>query len=173
MSEGRSYVWVYIAGIILMLAVLIIARPYSRFLLTICPPSNLYTPLYNQSITLGQRGNATSFALNHQYVGTYFIDIHLGNVPPYDESIKSDAEILLTIRDNNKTVYERKFSRWANRFGGPETKESGVTLGSYRVPDNISLGHKTEATVSIQTPDPLFEKKYGSARLIIKRITDQ
>lgn len=148
-------------------------RPRSRFLLTALPPSNLYSPIERQKITLKEKSSSFSLQLTHEYVGTYLVGVHIEKSPPFGTPIESSAVLSLSVRDDDLLVFEKKFARWASRFGGAGRKESGVILGYYRVPDDIPLGVTTQAILSIDSPDPTFEEKYGYIEFFIRRKSDQ
>lgn len=149
------------------------ARPHSRFLLTILPPAGLYSPLMKQPISLKTKTTFSDLKLTHKYVGTYLVGIYIKKSPPYGTPVASNAELNLTIKNNSNLLFEEKFSRWANRFGGPGKEEAGIILGHYKVPDNIPIGIDAQATISITSPDPAFENSYGDLEFFIQRKSDQ
>ena len=148
-------------------------RPYSRFLLTVLPPSDLYEYIVKKPITLKKKTVLKGFALKHNYVGTYFVGILIKKPPVYSKPIVSNAKLKLSITHDGKTIYEMLFNRWSNRFGGPGKKKSGIILGSYKVPEDIPLKLNTKVAISIVSPDPLFEYSYGGIDIFIRRSVDQ
>lgn len=111
--------------------------------------------------------------LTHNYVGTYLVGVFIKKPPPFGTPIESNAALSLSVKNNDNLLFEEKFTRWASRFGGPGKKESGVILGYYKVPDDIPFGVTTQAILSIDSPDPAFEKKYGDVEFFIRRKSDQ
>ena len=161
--------------LILLVAVIAIywLRPHSKFLLTIIPPSNLYNQVAKQPITLGINNSSKNLQLTHSYIGTYLVGVYIKSPPPFGTPIESNAVLSLSVRNNDQLLFEDKFTRWASRFGGPGGKESGVILGYYKVPEDVPLWAAVHATLSIDTPDPTFEKKYGDVEFFIQRKSDQ
>lgn len=163
----------FILSLLLITIVLFWFRPHSKFLLTIFPPSNLYIPLVKQSITLKEKTVYQYLRLTHDYVGTYLVGVYIKKPPPFGTPIVSNAELCLSIRKGENLLFEKKFARWASRFGGPGEKESGVIFGFYKVPDNVPLGLATQAILSIKSPDPAFEENYGDVDFFIRKKSDQ
>ncbi len=161
--------------IIMIVAVIVFywLRPHSKFLLAVMPPSDLYSPIVKQQITIDGKSSSQNLQLTHNYVGTYLIGVYIKRPPPFGTPIESSAVLSLTVMENDQSVFEEKFARWTSRFGGPDKQESGVILGYYKVPDNIPFGRPVSAIVSIDNPDPTFEKKYGEVDFFIRRKSDQ
>ena len=74
---------------------------------------------------------------------------------------------------NKIILYEMIFGRWSNRFGRPGKKEAGIILGYYMVPEDIPLKLHMNAHISIVSPDPKFEDRYGKLDFFIRRSVDQ
>jgi hypothetical protein len=165
-------VFYLIIVILILLATFFIVRPYSRLLLTLFPPSNLYTPLVDQPIDLNEKKELPTFILVHKYVGTYLVGIYIEKPPPFGVTIDSNAIVCLKIFNDRNILFDETFTSWAERFGGLGT-EAGVMLGYYRVPNNIPLRENTQAVISVVSPDPKFGEKYGKLSFFITRITDQ
>lgn len=170
MAKAR---FTFILSLLLIATFLFWFRPHSKFLLTIFPPSNLYIPLVKQPITLKEKAVYQYLRLTHDYVGNYFVGVYIKKPPPFGKPIESNAELCLSIRKDKKLLFEKKFTRWASRFGGPGDKESGVILGFYKVPDNVPLGLTTQAMLSIISPDPAFKENYGDVDFFIRKKSDQ
>lgn len=163
---------IFIIFLIIMTA-LYWLRPHSLFLLTLVPPSNLYDPLIEQSVSIERNGDFQSGQLTHLYVGTYLVGVYIEKPPAYGEHVRSNAVVRLSIADKNTLLLNKEFSSWVSRFGGPGEEQSGIILGYYKVPDNVSVGRAFSATFSVVSPDPLFEKKYGKVKFFIQRKSDQ
>lgn len=168
----RLSVFYAIIGILLLMIILLL-RPYSRFLVTVFPPSDLYSPLVTLPFTLNEKKEFPTLKLVHKYVGTYIIGIYIKKPPPYGVTIDSNAIVCLKIFNNKNVLFIKTFTSWDDRFGGPGKAEAGVMLGSYRVSNNIPLRENTQAVISVVSPDPKFGEKYGELSFFIKRIADQ
>lgn len=166
---------IYIAVFILTIAVFIFywLRPHSKFLLTILPPSNLYRPIASQPITLKEEKTFQDLKLTHKYIGTYLVGVYLQKPPPFRTPIESNASLNFSVKNNDRLLLKKKFTNWTSRFGGPNNKPSGIVLGYYKVPDDIPVGVATQATLSVDTPDSSFGKKYGKIEFFIRRKSDQ
>ncbi|MFH2059321.1 MAG: hypothetical protein ABIJ59_10525 [Pseudomonadota bacterium] len=169
-----------IKRISILITILIVAaivffwlRPHSKFLLTLMPPSDLYTPIVKEQIKIDEKNRSSKLQATHNYVGTYLVGVYIKAPPPFGTPIESSAVLALSIMENDRLVFKEKFTNWASRFGGPGKNESGVILGYYKVPKDIPLGGPINAIVSIDNPDPIFEKKYGKADFFIRRKSDQ
>jgi hypothetical protein len=173
MSKKRSYILLLIILVSSILAGFYFIRPYSRFLLTVLPPSDLYENIIKEPITIKRKAILKELDLKHNYVGTYFVGILIKEPPVYSKPIVSNAKLKISITHDGKTIYEMLLNRWSNRFGGPGKKKSGIILGSYKVPEDIPLGLHTKAAISIVSPDPLFEHSYGGIDFFIRRSVDQ
>ncbi len=162
-------------SIISILAILIFSywyRPYSRFLLLVFPPSDLYAPLIEVPISLQKQISFNEFQIKHKYVGVYTYGVKISQPPKYGVPINSNSELNLKITDNSKLVFNETASRWASRFGGPGKKESGVVLGFYKVPSDVPLEVDLQATLAVVKNDAGFEGSYGKIKFYIRRTGD-
>ena len=173
MAHKPINILLFLFLISLLLAVFYFARPYSRLLLTVLPPSDLYKYLVQEPITIKRKTVLKNLPLKHDYVGTYFVGVLVQKPPVYSESFLSEAVLKLSISCDNNTLIELTLNRWSNRFGGPGKKEAGVILGYYKVPENIPVKLETKAVISIVSPDPLFESSFGNLIFFIRRSVDQ
>lgn len=162
-------------GFIAILVIIIISlRPNSRLLLTLLPPADLYSHVVINTITLQEKLACPPFILKHKYVGTYLIGLYIENPPPdpYGTAIETNAKLRLSINDGQHEIFEKTFTRWANRFGEPGDNEAGVILGHYKVPEDIPLNDKVVSTISVESIDSSFEAKFGKAKFFIRRTPD-
>ena len=155
-------------------SVLIITlKTRSEFLLSIFPPNNLYSPLVNQELDLSGTVPKYRFSYRQDYVGSYLIGLRLKH-PPHDfwSPVTTSAKITIRLIDGKQTFQEWTSFSWADRFsGGPS--DSGVLLGSYKVPNNVPVGSDVELEVNIEKPDSSFYARYGEAVFFVKRAADQ
>jgi hypothetical protein len=173
MTKRKKIMWYSIIGILFMITLVYVARPHSRIILLFWPPADLYEPLVLEPISLKEKVVLSELPLNHSYVGTYSIGIYMDNVPRFTSPIKSDAAIELSISHGGKTLFEERYNKWTSLLGAPGTKNSGVILGSYRVPDNIPLKVQAEAKITVIATDSTFENKYGNLVFFVRRIGGQ
>jgi hypothetical protein len=173
MPKKQLYILLLIIAMSFLLAGFYFVRPYSRLLLTVLPPSDLYEYIVKEPIKIKKKAILTELNLKHDYVGTYFVGFLISNPPDYNKPIVSNAKLKLLITHDNVSLHEMILNRWSNRFGGPGKKKSGIILGSYKVPEDIPLKMYTKATISIVSPDPLFENSYGGIDFFIRRRVDQ
>jgi len=169
----RKSIQVFISSLFLILIVLFLVRPYSRFLLTLFPPEDLYKPLFMEHISFKKNKNIYESSLKHIYTGTYFVGVYFNNPPPYGEPIISDVILELKFINNEKLIFNERYSKWINRIGGAGEKESGVILGYYKVPDNIPISQDITSIITVLTPDIELENKYGQMEFFIRRSVDQ
>ena len=67
----------------------------------------------------------------------------------------------------SKIISEPYFPFWGAK------SNSGIALLRYRVPEDLPLNTKLEATITIEKSDPQFEAKYGGTKLYIKKMSDE
>lgn len=159
---------------VLVLIIIIFARPSSRLLLTLLPPADLYNHLVEKQILLHEAKAQQSFILKHNYVGTYFVGIYIDKPPPdpYGTPIDTSTKLGFTINSDHGELFKKTFSRWSNRFGGSVANKAGVILGYYKVPEEIPLNKTVVATICVDHPDQLFQSKFGEAVFFIERAPD-
>lgn len=173
MTKRKKIMWYLIIGILFMITLVYIARPHSRLILLFWPPADLYEPLILEPISLKENVVLPELPLYHSYIGTYSIGIYMDKAPRFTSPIKSDAAIELSISHGGNILFEERYDKWTSTLGAPGTENSGVILGSYRVPDNIPLKLQTEAKISVISADSTFENKYGKLVFFIRRIGGQ
>ncbi len=166
----------FFSSIIIILALLTtiyVIRPHNSFLLTMIPPADLYDSIVVMDVDLVKGKSYSDLELTHKYKGTYAFGILIEKIPEYGTPVESDATLHFELRNNSKSLFSTTTSKWSSRFGGPGKTEAGIILGSYKVPDDISIGDTVTAKISLVKNDDKFEEYYGKQTFFIRRLGDK
>jgi len=141
---------------------------WGKISLLFSEPDDLWIPL--AQATLKRNMQEYVFPLSHKYVGHYNIEILFSdkniNVWAID---KSDISMSVSFYDN-ETVLFSKTSSYAGGFKG--SRGSGLTFIRYSLPEDLPINKKLRAKIVIMGNIDDFMKKYGDAKIIIKKGSD-
>lgn len=174
MTRKKELFGTLIIALICIPVLIYLVRPYSNILLIFFPPSDLYKPLIIEPITLKNKKILFQLPIKHDYVGSYLVGVYVENIPAsFSIPIKTNAALNLKIISDDKIIFEKKYTDWSLVMGAPGKVESGVILDSYQVPEHIPMKLNLKAQLSVVSPDPTFEHRYGKAEFFIRRFLNQ
>lgn len=135
-------------------------------------PQGLYNDLASTQLEIGRTGSTYTLPFTTRYPGNHAIELILEK-PEYPVKYAGNYELEIRIIDNkNKVLLQQIVLPPGSAFwGGPSN--SGCSLVQFKVPANIPLRKPLLALISVIRSDPDFEKKYGKARLVIRKFSDE
>lgn len=141
---------------------------WGKISLLLFEPQDLWTPLAEEP--LNSNKSQYRFSLSHKYVGNHNIEILFSNkeIDPWriDEN---DLNISVEIYRNSELFFSKK-TVYVSAFLG--LRGRGLTYLQYSVPDNVPISQELNVTVNVIGNIKDFLKKYGNAKIIIKKGSD-
>ena len=141
---------------------------WGKISLLFSEPHDLWIPLARAP--LNRNIQEYSFPLSHKYVGHYNIEILFSdkNINVWDID-KNDISMSISFYDNESVLFS-KTSSYVGGFKG--SRGSGLTFIRYSLPEDLPINRKLNAEVEIIGNIDGFMKKYGDAKIIIKKGSD-
>jgi hypothetical protein len=133
------------------------------------PPIDLYQPLVSEGMDISGGFAGKKLSYRHKYMGNHEIGVLLGNFDPelYNLNLKLSANIVC---DSNEGLHYTSSIKSGVPFLGKDG--SGFGLVTYVVSKDLPLDSEISCIITISGIDADFIRKYGPARIYIKKISD-
>ena len=130
-------------------------------------PQDLWTPLAEEILNNKTEYN---FSFRHKYVGNHSIEILFSNkeIDPWKIDTE-DLGISVKFYKNSDLIFS-KSNNYVGAFLGLRGK--GLTYLQYSVPDNVPISQELNVTINVIGNIKDFLKKYGDAKIIIRKGSD-
>lgn len=135
------------------------------------PPKDLYTPLVLTELDMSQPGASIESEFQHRYPRNHEMGIYLDNKLAPETKFKGKLKI--TITGSEGVVQERILEKSVGQFLGWSQQTSGITLWSYRTPDDLPIKSKLKIKVTVLSPDPVFAQQVGRTRFFVRKTSDK
>jgi hypothetical protein len=135
-------------------------------LILIAPPQDLHEPLGIQNLDPNKR--EYRFEFQHKYVGTHDVNLSFRKLESM-ESAHTNLEIQYAVSIEGKTVFSQTSQKGWPYWG---MKNSGLMFISYNVPQDLPVGKKLSAVVTVHGDIAALIKKYGPTQLVIRKGSD-
>lgn len=141
---------------------------WGKISLLLFEPQDLWTPLAEEP--LNSNKSQYDFSFSHKYVGNHNIEIILldKEIDPWKID-RNDLNISVLFYKNQELLFS-KSSTYGNAFKG--LRGGGLTYLQYSVPDNVPIGQKLDVSIKAIGNMDNFVKKYGTAKIVIRKGSD-
>jgi len=133
------------------------------------PPIDLYQPLVSEGMDMSDGFVEKRLSYRHNYMGNHEIGVLLGNAG--SELYRINIELLASIvcASSEGIRYTSSMTRgvsFLSKDGG------GFGLDTYVVPRDLPLDSEISCTITLSGIDADLIRKYGPARIYIKKTSD-
>lgn len=141
------------------------------FYLLLFPPRDLYRPLLDLPIDVGQRGTYT-VEFTNPYVGRYaFVFEVQAAVEMASKGYTYDGYLTIRVSQAGRDILSWNPGR--NLIPYWSSSGSGFILAHYDVPRDMPRGTQLQCMISEEQGAPAFAKQYGATRLKIVKVSEK
>jgi hypothetical protein len=135
-------------------------------LILIAPPQDLHEPLGIQYLDPSKK--EYWFEFQHKYVGNHDVDLSFRKQDSMG-SVYTTLEIQYAVSVDGRNVFSQTSQKGWPYWG---MKNSGLMFLSYNVPQDLPVGVKLSAAVTLHGDIAALINKYGPTQLVIRKGSD-
>lgn len=136
-------------------------------------PENYWTPLITADLDLTSLGSSITDTVYHQYPGLYSISLNVENPIPVAQPYDTDFELNFSFTQGDEVILSYKGEHLKTPFWSAIEGESGITILSYYVPEDIPIREEMKFSVVVYKSDQNFKEKYGDTDIQIRKLSDE